>query len=87
MEKALIVKAFEEKHVIEMSGIRDAFYNAYTNANRKKNKKPWSLFSKRKKGEEITQDKILDVKFTLMEMDKADPDKEWINIIRQKGGK
>lgn len=46
LEKAFIRKEFENKVVSENTHIRNAVFNAYSNANRKKSKKFVDLFKK-----------------------------------------
>ncbi|MDD2370833.1 MAG: hypothetical protein PHQ32_02390 [Firmicutes bacterium] len=88
IEKSLIVKAHQDKQVVEMSGIRNAFYHAYMSANKKNYNKP--LYKKRNKVE-VSQEEIIEVKNKILEIDKQDPNKEWIKLISQnskgKGGK
>ncbi|KAF0092171.1 MAG: hypothetical protein FD141_355 [Fusobacteria bacterium] len=71
-----------------MSGIRNAFYHAYMSANKKGYKKP--LYKKRNKTD-VTHEEIIDVKSKILEIDKQDPNKNWIKLINQnskgKGGK
>lgn len=47
-EKHFILKAFEDKTVSNLYQMRNSFFNAYVNANRKKGKKEIPLIQKRK---------------------------------------
>lgn len=47
VEKAFIRKEYESKMISENTQSRNAFYNAYVNANRKKNSKFQELYKKK----------------------------------------
>lgn len=84
----MIIKEFEEMQVVEMSGIRNAFFHAYVSANKKSFNKP--LYPKKPKNTN-SKEEIVDIKNTILEIDKQDPNKDWIKLVHQtskgKGGK
>lgn len=75
-ERAFIIKAFEDKVVLETTLLRDAFLNAYTNANRKKNKPFVHLFKKRAK--KIDKEEYLS-KF--LEVSQMRHDNSWVKML------
>lgn len=73
-EKAFIMKEYEEKKILDSILIRNAFLNAYSNANRKKNTRFIELFKKRNKEME-TLEQIENIKAKVLK------------ILGEKGGK
>lgn len=67
VEKALVMKEYENKLVLDSILQRNAFLNAYTNANRKKNSRFIDLFKKRNKQME-TPEQIEDLKAKVLEI-------------------
>ena len=67
VEKALIMKEYENKIVLDAIMQRNAFLNAYTNANRKKNSRFIDLFKKRNKQME-TPEQVEDLKAKVLEI-------------------
>lgn len=45
IEKMAVMKTWENKHILETTATRDAFLNAYSNANRKKGKAFIKMFA------------------------------------------
>lgn len=75
-EKAFIIKAWEDKVVLETTLLRDAFLNAYLNANRKKNKAFMPMF--KKKAKKIDKE-IYMAKF--LEVSKMEHDNSWVTVL------
>ena len=67
VEKALIMKEYENKIVLDSILQRNAFLNAYGNANRKKNSRFVDLFKKRNKQME-TPEQVEDLKSKVLEI-------------------
>ena len=67
VEKALIMKEYENKIVLDAIMQMNAFLNAYTNANRKKNSRFIDLFKKRNKQME-TPEQVEDLKAKVLEI-------------------
>ena len=67
VEKALVMKEYENKLVLDSILQRNAFLNAYTNANRKKNSRFIDLFKKRNKQME-TPEQVEDLKARVLEI-------------------
>jgi len=83
LEKAFIRKEYEMKTVSENTHRRNAFLNAYTNANRKKNSRFVDLFKKaqEKADKEYNQNAIA----TITEMEKRDG-KSWVDKLYRANG-
>lgn len=83
LEKAFIRKEYEMRVVSDNTHRRNAFYNAYTNANRKKNKKFVELYKKKqeKADKEYNKNAIANV----IEIEKRDG-KSWVDKLYQVNG-
>lgn len=83
LEKAFIRKEYESKVIFENTQRRDAFFNAYINANRKKNSKFRPLYKKKqeKADVEYNQNAIK----TIEEIEKRDG-KSWVDKIYRANG-
>lgn len=78
-EIAFVMKAWENKRVLDTQLMANAFFNAYINANRKKGKKPIPLWTKKKKKKENV--KLLRKKFDeLLEYEKNNSN-DWVKKI------
>lgn len=89
VEKAFIQKEYEEKIVLDSIMNRNAFFNAYTNANRKKGKKFWELFKRKNKSSVKSVDEVEQIKKKINEVDQKDTEKNWVKLIYKnikKGG-
>lgn len=83
LEKAFIRKEYEKKVVADNTHIRNAFYNAYTNANRKKNQRFQELFKKKQEKADVEYNKnAIEV---IEEMEKRDG-KGWVEKLYRAAG-
>lgn len=81
LEKLFIMKAWENKVVRDSSLVNRAFYNAYVNANRKKNTRAIPLWSEKpKKLTEKEKAKYVD---TLKEIKKVQEEEgiDWVKML------
>lgn len=78
VEKAFIRKEYEMKVVSENTHLRNAVFNAYINANRKKNKKFIELFTKKQEKADIEYNQ--NAMKTVEEMEKRDG-KGWVDKL------
>lgn len=83
VEKAFIRKEYESKMVSENTQSRNAFYNAYVNANRKKNSKFQDLY--KKKQEKADVEFNLDAIKAITEMEE-EQGKTWVDKIYKANG-
>lgn len=83
LEKAFIRKEYESKTVFQNTQLRDAFYNAYVNANRKKNAKFQELYKKKQEKADIEYNENA-IK-TIEEMEERDG-KSWVEKIYKAAG-
>ena len=83
LEKAFIRKEYESKTVMDNTQLRDAFFNAYINANRKKNSKIIDLYKRKqeKADVEYNQDAIR----VINKIEERDG-KSWIDKIYKASG-
>lgn len=78
VEKAFIRKEYETKTVFEMTQFRDAFFNAYANANRGKNRKFQDLYKKKQSKADVEYN--MNAVETIMKIEKRDG-KSWVDKI------
>lgn len=83
LEKGFIRKEFENKTVFENNQLRDAVFNAYINANRKKGRKFQPLYKKKQEKADIEYNQ--NAIETINEIEKRDG-KSWIDKIYQANG-
>lgn len=83
IEKAFIRKEYEKKIVSENTHRRNAFYNAYVNANRKKNKQFIELFKKAQ--EEADKEYNENAIEVVTEMEERDG-KSWVDKLYKANG-
>lgn len=83
LEKAFIRKEYESKVIFENTQRRDAVFNAYVNANRKKNSKFQPLYKKKQEKADVEFNKNA-VK-TIEEIEKRDG-KSWVQKIYKAAG-
>lgn len=83
LEKAFIRKEFESKTVFENTQLRDAVFNAYVNANRKKNSKFQPLYKKKQEKADVEFNK--NAAKTIEEIEKRDG-KSWVQKIYKAAG-
>lgn len=78
-ERLFVMKAWENKKILDTSLTAKAFFNAYANANRKKNSKPMPLWKKKKEN-----------KYNIIELKKQFDDvlehennssKDWVKML------
>lgn len=83
LERAFIRKEYEDHVVFTNNQFRDAFYNAYVNANRKKNSKFQELYKKRQEKADIefNQNAIE----TIEKMEERDG-KSWVEKVYRASG-
>ena len=83
LEKAFIRKEYESKTVMDNTQLRDAFFNAYINANRKKNSKIIDLYKRKQEKADIeyNQDAIK----VINKIEERDG-KSWIDKIYKASG-
>lgn len=82
-EKFFIYKAWETKMVSDTTHLRNAFMNAYINANRKKNKKIIPLWKKKKQkaDKELVKDNLRIIRET-----EEKEGKSWVDLIYKING-
>lgn len=84
LEKAFIRKEYEKKTVADNTHIRNAFYNAYINANRKKNQRFIELF-KKQKFEKADKEYNLNAMKIIEKMEERDG-KDWVRKVYAAAG-
>lgn len=83
LEKAFIMKEYESKTVTDNTHTRNAFFNAYANANRKKGKKFQELFTKKQEEADIDYNlKAIEVVINMEEHQ----GKSWVDRIYRANG-
>lgn len=83
LERMFIRKEYERKLIFENTQRRDAYLNAYINANRKKNSKFIDLY--KKPNAKVDVEYNLKAETTIMEIEKRDG-KSWVDKIYQAAG-
>lgn len=83
LEKAFIRKEYESKVIFENTQRRDAVFNAYVNANRKKNSKFQPLYKKKQEKADVEFNK--NAAKTIEEIEKRDG-KLWVQKIYKAAG-
>lgn len=83
LEKAFIRKEYESKVIFENTQRRDAVFNAYVNANRKKNSKFQPLYKKKQEKADVEFNK--NAAKTIEEIEKRDG-KSWVQKIYKAAG-
>lgn len=83
VEKGFIRKEFESNIVFKNSQLRDAVYNAYVNANRKKSKKFQPLYKKRQEKADIEYNE--NAIETINKIEERDG-KSWVDKIYKANG-
>lgn len=83
LERAFIRKEYESQVVFTNRQIRDAFYNAYVNANRKKNAKFQELY--KKKQEKADKEYNINAIKVINEIEKKEG-KSWVDKIYRAAG-
>lgn len=76
-EVLFIMKAWENKLVLESQLVANAFYNAYSNANRKKGTKAIPLWRKTKN----KKANIKKLKAQFNEVEKMSTDNDWVKLL------
>ena len=84
LEKAFIRKEYEMKVVADNTHARNAFYNAYVNANRKKNQRFIELYKKQKQ-EKADKEYNLNAIKVIEKMEKRDG-KDWVKKVYKAAG-
>ena len=82
-ERAFIYKAWEDKRVSESTVLRDAVFNAVSNAFRKKNQKFRKLWKKRQEKADM---EVISQNLSIIEEVEQKEGKSWVSLIYEKNG-
>lgn len=82
-ERAFIYKAWEDKTVSESTVLRDAVFNAVSNAFRKKNHKFRKLWKKRQEKADM---EVISQNLSIIEEVEEKEGKGWVSLIYEKNG-